>query len=119
MNFGADPFLAEAAGLLGPRGLTCDPQLMEPWLTDWRGRYTGAARGLASPGSTLELGALVKIWPPAQPKRAASAAAASARSRRLCSGSRVLREDHLGWLRALFNSAGNLAAGHGALPLCI
>ncbi|MBP6363427.1 MAG: FAD-binding oxidoreductase [Novosphingobium sp.] len=61
MNFGADPFLAEAAGLLGPRGLTCDPQLMEPWLTDWRGRYTGAARGLASPGSTLELAALVKI----------------------------------------------------------
>lgn len=61
MNFGADPFLAEAAGLLGPRGLTCDPQLMEPWLTDWRGRYAGAARGLASPGSTLELAALVKI----------------------------------------------------------
>ena len=61
MNFGADPFLAEAAGLLGPRGLTCDPQLMEPWLTDWRGRYNGAARGLASPGSTLELAALVKI----------------------------------------------------------
>lgn len=61
MNFGADPFLAEAAGLLGPRGLTCDPQLMEPWLTDWRGRYTGAARGLASPGSTLEMAALVKI----------------------------------------------------------
>lgn len=61
MNFGADPFLAEAAGLLGPRGLTCDPQLMEPWLTDWRGRYTGTAQGLASPGSTLELAALVKI----------------------------------------------------------
>jgi FAD/FMN-containing dehydrogenase len=34
---------------------------MEPWLTDWRGRYNGAARGLASPGSTLELAALVKI----------------------------------------------------------
>lgn len=61
MNFGADPFLAEAAGLLGPRGLTRDPQLMEPWLTDWRGRYTGAARALASPGSAQELAALVKI----------------------------------------------------------
>ncbi len=61
MNFGADPFLAEAAGLLGPRGLTCDAQLMAPWLTDWRGRYTGAARALASPATTHELAALVKI----------------------------------------------------------
>lgn len=61
MNFGADPFLAEAAGLLGPRGLTCDVQLIEPWLTDWRGRYTGAARALASPSNTQELAALVKI----------------------------------------------------------
>lgn len=61
MNFGADPFLAEAAGLLGPRGLSCDTQLMEPWLTDWRGRYTGAARALASPQSTQELAALVRL----------------------------------------------------------
>ncbi len=61
MNFGADPFLAETAGLLGPRGLTCDPQVMAPWLTDWRGRYTGAARAMASPANAQELAALVKI----------------------------------------------------------
>jgi FAD/FMN-containing dehydrogenase len=61
MNFGADPFLAEAAGLLGPRGLTRDPQLLEPWLTDWRGRYTGAARALASPANVQELAGLVTI----------------------------------------------------------
>ncbi|MFM5948372.1 MAG: FAD-binding oxidoreductase [Novosphingobium sp.] len=61
MDFADDPFLTEAAALLGPRGLTRDPELMEPWLTDWRGRYTGAARALASPASTDELAALVRL----------------------------------------------------------
>ncbi len=61
MNFGADPFLAEAAGLLGPRGLTRDAQVLAPWLTDWRGRYTGAARAMASPANAQELAALVGI----------------------------------------------------------
>ncbi|HQV03686.1 MULTISPECIES: FAD-binding oxidoreductase [unclassified Novosphingobium] len=61
MDFADDPFLAEVAALLGPRGLTRDPDLMAPWLTDWRGRYTGAARAMASPGSTAELAALAKL----------------------------------------------------------
>ena len=54
-------FLDEAAALLGPRGLTHDPELMEPWLTDWRGRFTGAALAMASPASTAEVSALVKL----------------------------------------------------------
>ncbi len=54
-------FLEQAADLLGPRGLTADPDLVAPWLTDWRGRYTGRALALASPGSTQELAALVKL----------------------------------------------------------
>jgi len=54
-------FLAEAATLLGPRGLTTDAELMESWLTDWRGRYSGAALALASPASTAEVSALVKL----------------------------------------------------------
>ena len=63
-----ETFLAEAAALLGPRGLTRDADLITPWLTDWRGRYTGAALALASPGSTAEVSALVKLcarhnWP--------------------------------------------------------
>ncbi|QIQ85824.1 MAG: FAD-binding oxidoreductase [Erythrobacter sp.] len=57
----ADTFLAEAAELLGAKGLTRDAELMEPWLTDWRGRYTGRALALASPGSTEEVAALVKL----------------------------------------------------------
>ena len=40
-------FLDRAAALLGPRGLTRDPELVRPWLTDWRGRYTGQALALA------------------------------------------------------------------------
>lgn len=54
-------FLDEAARLLGPRGLTTDPERMEPWLTDWRGRYTGRALAMASPASTQEVAALMKL----------------------------------------------------------
>lgn len=54
-------FLREAAALLGPRGFTADPERMEAWLTDWRGRYTGRALALASPASSAEVAALVKL----------------------------------------------------------
>src|SRR3990170_9130021 len=59
----SDPeaFLAEATELLGPRGLPRDPELIEPWLTDWRGRYTGRALALASPASTAEVAALMRL----------------------------------------------------------
>ena len=53
-------FLSEAAALLGPRGLTTDAELVAPWLTDWRGRFTGKALALASPADVGELAALVK-----------------------------------------------------------
>jgi len=57
----ADDFLAKAAALLGPRGLTRDPDLVTPWLTDWRGRYTGRALALASPADAPELAALLRL----------------------------------------------------------
>ncbi|KMS59800.1 D-2-hydroxyacid dehydrogenase [Novosphingobium barchaimii LL02] len=56
-----DPFLEDALALLGPRGLTCDPELVSPWLTDWRGRFTGKARALASPANVEELSQLVRL----------------------------------------------------------
>ncbi|MEG9267953.1 FAD-binding oxidoreductase [Qipengyuania sp. Mu-71] len=56
-----DTFRAAASDILGPRGFTCDPELVEPWLTDWRGRYTGKAVGLASPASTDELARFVTL----------------------------------------------------------
>lgn len=55
------PFLDEAHALLGDRGLTRDPELVEPWLTDWRGRFTGRALALASPASTAEVAALLRL----------------------------------------------------------
>lgn len=54
-------FIGAAAALLGPRGFTQDPDLVDPWLTDWRGRYTGRAIGLASPATTAEVSALVAL----------------------------------------------------------
>src|SRR5688500_14127773 len=48
-------------GLLGDRGLTRDPELVEPWLTDWRGRFTGRALALASPADTAQVAALVEL----------------------------------------------------------
>ena len=56
-----DTFRSAATKLLGPRGFTYDKDLVEPWLTDWRGRYTGKAVGLASPVSTDEVSRFVKL----------------------------------------------------------
>ena len=56
-----DDFETAAAAMLGAKGWTCDPAVMLPWLTDWRGHFTGAARGMASPASTREVSALVKL----------------------------------------------------------
>jgi len=56
-----ETFLADALALLGPRGFTRDADLVEPWLTDWRGRYTGRALAMASPANAAELAALVKL----------------------------------------------------------
>src|SRR5690606_32806245 len=54
-------FLTAAHALLGDRGLTQDPDLVGPWLADWRGRYHGKALAMASPASTAEVSALVKL----------------------------------------------------------
>lgn len=55
------PFQNAALALLGPRGFTTDPELLSPWLTDWRGRYSGAALALASPATTDEVAALARL----------------------------------------------------------
>lgn len=55
------PFLNEARELLGEKGFSTDPDMISPWLTDWRGRYTGRAMALASPASTHEVAGLVKL----------------------------------------------------------
>ena len=54
-------FISAATSLLSAKGFTSDADLVTPWLTDWRGRYTGKAIGLASPASTSEVAELVKL----------------------------------------------------------
>ncbi|WP_106638913.1 FAD-binding oxidoreductase [Allosphingosinicella vermicomposti] len=54
-------FLEQLAALVGPRGFTTDADAMAPWLTDWRGRYHGAAAALVSPANTEEVAAVVRL----------------------------------------------------------
>ncbi len=53
--------LRALSDLLGPKGFTTDPDIMSPWLTDWRGKYRGAAAAMLSPADSDETAALVKI----------------------------------------------------------
>lgn len=61
MNTAPDQILADLLPTLGPRGLIRDADLIEPWLTDWRGRFTGKALALAAPASTGELAETVRL----------------------------------------------------------
>ncbi len=49
------------ANLLGPRGFTRDPDIMAPWLSDWRGTTSGRAAALLSPADTAEVQAIVRL----------------------------------------------------------
>ncbi|WP_411342060.1 FAD-binding oxidoreductase [Sphingopyxis sp. J-6] len=49
------------AGLLGPKGFTTDADAMAPWLTDWRGKYHGAAAAMLSPATTDEVASVVRL----------------------------------------------------------
>lgn len=49
------------AALLGPKGFTADSNAMAPWLTDWRGRYRGAAAAMLSPANTQEVAEIVRL----------------------------------------------------------
>jgi FAD/FMN-containing dehydrogenase len=53
--------LDRLSALLGPKGFTADADAMEPWLTDWRGRYRGAAAALLSPAATEEVAGIVRL----------------------------------------------------------
>ena len=56
-----EKFCDAAAQLLGNKGFTRDFDAMQPWLTDWRSRYSGQAIAMASPASTQEVSDLVKL----------------------------------------------------------
>jgi len=53
--------LDRLSALLGPKGFTADAAGMEPWLTDWRGRYRGAAAAMLSPSATAQVSEIVRL----------------------------------------------------------
>ena len=55
-----DDLVAMLAARFGPRAVVTDAALIAPWLTDWRGRYHGAARAMLAPGDAAEAGAMVR-----------------------------------------------------------
>ncbi|MCC2977818.1 FAD-binding oxidoreductase [Sphingomonas sp. PL-96] len=46
---------------LGERSLTTDPDRIAPFLTDWRGRFHGAALAMLLPSSTQEVSTMVRL----------------------------------------------------------
>ena len=54
-NPAPETLLSNLATRLGPRGFTREPGDLEPWLTDWRGRWHGSAAALVSPSTTEEV----------------------------------------------------------------
>ena len=55
----AGSFLDALAAIVGPGRVLHDAAEMAPFLTDWRGRFTGRARAVVLPGSTAEVAAVV------------------------------------------------------------
>ncbi|SIN59660.1 FAD/FMN-containing dehydrogenase [Parasphingorhabdus marina DSM 22363] len=54
-------WLKKMETVVGNKGLSQSEDDMAPWLTDWRGRYTGAAQALVSPGCTEEVAEIIRI----------------------------------------------------------
>ncbi|WP_265570108.1 FAD-binding oxidoreductase [Sphingomicrobium nitratireducens] len=59
MTSAADRLAHELLGRLGDKVVTSDRAALAPWLTDWRGRWTGEAAALVQPGSTEEVSTIV------------------------------------------------------------
>ena len=55
----SDELLNALAALLGPGGFTREANDLDPWLTDWRGRWRGEARAMLSPRTSEEVQAVV------------------------------------------------------------
>ena len=53
--------IEELRARFGPKIALTDPDDIAPWLTDWRGRWTGASAALLQPGSTEEVAAVVRL----------------------------------------------------------
>ena len=57
----SQPLLPRLAGIVGPRHVVTDPDIMAPHLREWRNLYTGSAQALVRPGSTAEVAAVLRL----------------------------------------------------------
>ena len=57
----AEDFLARCRAIVGAPRVLLDAADMAPYLTDWRGRFTGRARAVLLPGDTAEVAQLVAL----------------------------------------------------------
>ena len=55
-----DALLAELIAIVGPAHVLTAAADLAPYLTDWRGRYRGAARCVVRPGTAAEVAAVVR-----------------------------------------------------------
>ncbi|MES2119382.1 MAG: FAD-binding oxidoreductase [Pseudomonadota bacterium] len=53
--------IAQAARVLGPKGVITDQSEIAPWVSDWRGRVHGAAPAILAPSSTEEVVEMVRL----------------------------------------------------------
>jgi FAD/FMN-containing dehydrogenase len=53
--------IAEVRARFGDRAAVTEQSDMEPWLSDWRGRYHGRSDAILSPASTEETAAMVRL----------------------------------------------------------
>ncbi|WP_265529082.1 FAD-binding oxidoreductase [Sphingomicrobium marinum] len=56
---GKAAFIDDLRARFGERAVVTDAATIEPWLTDWRGRWTGKALAMLEPGSTQDVAAMV------------------------------------------------------------
>ncbi|WP_075791098.1 FAD-binding oxidoreductase [Massilia putida] len=56
-----DGFLARCSAIVGASNVLVDDQDTAPYLTDWRGRFTGRARAVVRPAGTAEVAAVVRL----------------------------------------------------------
>lgn len=61
MDAAQQSFLLQVRSALGERAVVTDPTDIEPWLTDWRGRWHGRSAAILQPASTEEVAAIVRL----------------------------------------------------------
>ena len=61
MTTAQSKLIASVQERFGPRAAATDVQEIEPWLSDWRGKFHGKAAAILQPGSTEEVAEIVSL----------------------------------------------------------